>query len=640
MGRRSRHGGRSTSTKIGLAVLMVTQAVVVTLVAAAAVRPDDWLLLTALGAAISGLGAGAVVFVRARRLARSQDDLRSEIEMLADQPLAEMLIDVVTNRDIAQFRTRIPVVSDPGLAQLADQVEEVCSTGLRIAAEHEELRQGYIEVFVNMFRRTQSLLQRQLQIIERLERGDQSPADMHLFFQLDHLVTRMRRNNENVLVLTGTELVRATKNPVTISDVFRAAMSEVEKYQKIRVLSLPSVRVSNTAAGDLIRIIAELLDNATTFSPPDKEVTISAELGRYNGLSIGVFDNGIGMSDEDVRKLNERLKKPGSADTTRSRRVGLFVVGMLAGRHGFEVELFGGDDVKGVSALVSIPSSVLLDEDEVRAMLPRDSRRTTAEAHARDSGSSAVTVNTSVRRTTTTQGTDYSGTSPSRMSPWYTRSQVWRTKSDMALRGSPPVRDVDTSRVDSTHANVPEELPMRKRTPELATEQQARAHEGHVSEPPTGSVGEVGREELSSPTSHEPEMPTGDDRGTRVASRWFKARGRADGSTSPPQEVPPAQEQAWHVSQPVAQTNSYTYTEDGLPLRRHGAHLQPGIAAGITSPNAVKEIKAVERDPASMQRRLSGYQSAVQKALEQEDRMRGRPRTTGGWTVLERKATK
>ncbi len=617
---------------------MGTQAAVVTLVAAA--RPDNWLLLTALGAAISGLGAGAVVFVRARRLTRSLDDMRSEIDMLANQPLAEMLTDVVAGRDIAQFRKRIPTISDPGLAQLADRVEEACSTVLRMTAEHEELRQGYIELFVNMFRRTQSLLQRQLQIIERLERGDQSPADMHLLFQLDHLVTRMRRNNENVLVLTGTELVRATKNPVTISDVFRAAMSEVEKYQKIRVLSIPSVRVSNTAAGDLIRIVAELLDNATTFSPPDKEVTISAELGRHNGLSIGVFDNGIGMSDEDVRKLNERLKKLGSADTARSRRVGLFVVGMLAGRHGFEVELFGGDDVKGVSALILVPSSVLLDEDEVRATLPGDSRRTAAQAHSRDSGSSAVAVNTSVR-TPTVHATDYSGSSPSRMSPWYTRSQVWRTKSDLALRGSSAVRDVDTSRVDSTHANVPEELPMRiKRTPELAAEQQAGTNEDQVDEPPTGGVGDVEPEELSSPTSHEPAMSTGDDRGTRTASRWFKARGRADESTSPPQEVPPAQEQARHASQPVAQKNAYTYTEDGLPLRRHGAHLQPGIAAGITPPNAVKEIEVVERDPANMQRRLSGYQSAVQKALEQEDRMRNRPRTTGGWTVLERKATK
>ncbi|MFJ8962801.1 ATP-binding protein [Lentzea sp. NPDC102401] len=612
----------------------------------AVVQTDGGMRLTALLAAISALGAGAVLFIWSRRVSRSQDAVRGEIDVLAMQPLTEMLADVVKSRNIAEFRKRLPAVSDAGLAQLTDRVEEACATALRMAVEHEDLRVGYTEVFVNMFRRTQTLLQRQLQVIERLEQGNRSPADMHLFFQLDHLVTRMRRNNENVLVLAGTELVRATKNPVTIADVFRAAMSEVDKYQKIRVLGTPSIRVSNTAAGDLIRIIAELLDNATSFSAPTKEVTINAELGRHNGLSIGVFDNGIGMSDEDIRKTNEQLKKLGSEEIARSRRVGLFVVGRLAGRNGFKVELFGGDDVEGVSALISVPSSVLLEEDAMRAMLPGDSRRTTTGAKQASSTGPSVAVTTSVRRTSTPHVTGNPASGRRRMSSWYGRSQAWRAERDNVRKG-PSGADAGAQQVDRTHEGVAEELPMRvpgKRAVELAAEtavrQQALAAESQAAEPPAEPTDVPERAAPApAPRTREPE-PLPEDRGTRVASRWFKARGNADEPALPARTGQPEQEQASRTAEPATDPAPCDYTEDGLPLRRQGAHLQATIATGDPAPEMPKEIRAVERDPAHMRRRLSSYQLGVQKAKEQEDRMRGRQQQAGGWTVLERKATK
>ncbi|WP_165956529.1 sensor histidine kinase [Kribbella antibiotica] len=539
------------SKQFVFATLTLTQIVLVAV--PAVIRTPDWLWLAALPAAVC---VGAVMFEYGRRLSRAQQTLYGEVGAL----------------------------------------EEACATALQSSADHEDLRLGYTEVFVNMFRRTQTLLQRQLQVIERLEQGNRTPEDMHLFFQLDHLVTRMRRNNENVLVLAGTELVRATKNPVTIADVFRAAMSEVDKYQKIRVLGTPSVRVSNTAAGDLIRIIAELLDNATAFSAPDKEVTINAELGRHQGLSIGVFDNGIGMSDEDIRRVNDQLKKLGSLEIARSRRVGLFVVGRLAGRNGFKVELFGGDDVVGVSALVSVPSSVLLEEDAVRATLPGDRRVLTGARQA----SSAVAVRTTLRRTGTTHAGQNEQSSPRQMSSWYSRSPSWRTERD----------PVGTDRIDQTHADVPEVLPMRvpgQRVAELAAEPE---------EP----------EEPEEPM--EPMEPTPvDGQDTRVPSRWFKA----GGDLAVPAEPPPPE---------AEEPNSYTYTDDGLPMRQSGAHLQAAIATDDQAPDEPEQVTAVERDPSQLRRRLSSYQLGVRKAKEQEDLMRGRQQHTGGWTVLERKETK
>jgi signal transduction histidine kinase len=616
MSTRPRLGDRSAPAAIGFAVLTVVQVAVVILMTTAAFWTENWLRLLALLATAGGIGAGAMLFAYGRRLSRAHDVVRREIDSLAAQPLTELLAEAIQSRDIAGFGKHLPVLSDGGLAQLTDRIEDACATALRLAAEHEDLRLGYSEVFVNMFRRTQTLLQRQLQVIERLEQGNRSPEDMHLLFQLDHLVTRMRRNNENVLVLAGTELVRATKNPVTIADVFRAAMSEVDKYQRIRVLATPSIRVSNTAAGDLIRIIAELLDNATAFSPPDKEVTINAELGRHQGLSIGVFDNGIGMSDEDIRRVNEQLTKLGSVEIARSRRVGLFVVGRLAGRNGFKVELFGGDDVDGVSALVSVPSSVLLEEDTARATLRGDVRVAAGRRELKEVAA-AVAVTTSVRapaRRSALQGEETSF----KVSSWYSRSKERRTERDSAVK-------------NKAHSDVPEELPMR--VPGVFGRSLAV---NRPVEHPEPSADGSRRPEQTPARAHDEPAPHTDGREARVASRWFKAKDRSIGAG----QAPPTGVTKEPAPTPKHDSHTYSYTEDGLPLRRQGEHLAPDIAAQAEPVRRRPDGKAVERDPVHMRRRLSSYQLGVQKALEQEDRMRGRQQHTGGWTVLERKVEK
>ncbi|PSL53355.1 signal transduction histidine kinase [Saccharothrix carnea] len=567
------------NTRLGvvLAAIGLTQLVVVVL--ATLFRADGWVRPAVAALAVGAVALLAVVVVTVRRLHHAQTLMRNEIDALAAVALADVLADALGRKDVGEVRKSLPAVSDAGLALLVGQVEELCAAALRADLENEDIRAGYTEVFVNMFRRSQALLQRQLEVVERLESGDRSPADMRLLFQLDHLVTRMRRNNENVLVLAGTELVRATRNPVPMEAVFRAAMSEVDKYQRIKVLGIPSVRISNTAAGDLIRIVAELLDNATAFSPPDKEVTVNAELGRHEGLSIGVFDNGIGMSDEDVRKANERLTNLGSAQIARSRRTGLFVVGRLAGRHGFKVELFGGDDVEGVSALISVPSSVLLEEEAVRAGV-----------------SGPVTVMTTVRTPETRSAQDDEG--GRRVSSWYGKSKAWRAERDKAARNA---RRPAAERKGAEHDDVPVDLPVRIPGNRGATPVLAAV--------PAGG-------------------PAGGGADLRAPSRWFKAKdGAADpqrGADTAPQPPPP----------PEPPRQETVYTEDGLPLRQKGAHLPPGSADG---PDRAKPI---ERDPAHLRRRLSSYQVGVRKAKEQEDRMRGRPQHTGGWTVLERETGK
>ncbi|MFD0205907.1 MULTISPECIES: sensor histidine kinase [Saccharothrix] len=572
------------NTRLGVVLAAIGLAQLVVAALATLFRADGWARPAVAALAVGALALLAAVVVIVRRLHHAQTLVREEIDALAAVPLTDVLAGALGRKDAGEPAKRLPAVSDPGLALLVGRVEELCAAALRADLENEDVRAGYTEVFVNMFRRSQMLLQRQLEVIERLESGDRSSADMHLLFQLDHLVTRMRRNNENVLVLAGTELVRATKNPVPMEAVFRAAMSEVDKYQRIRVLGIPSVRISNTAAGDLIRIIAELLDNATAFSPPDKEVTVNAELGRHEGLSIGVFDNGIGMSDEDVRKANERLTNLGSAQIARSRRTGLFVVGRLAGRHGFKVELFGGDDVEGVSALISVPSSVLLEEEAVRAGV-----------------AGPVTVMTTVRTPETRSAPD-DDEGGRRVSSWYGKSKAWRAERDKAVRNA---RRGAVERKGAEHDDVPVDLPVRIPGNRGATPVLAAVPAGVTTSGPAGGVPDP-----------------------RAPSRWFKARdGAAEperGADAAPQPSPP----------PEPPRQETVYTEDGLPLRQKGAHLPPGSANGSDRP------KPIERDPAHLRRRLSSYQGGVRKAKEQEARMRGRPQHTGGWTVLERETGK
>lgn len=638
----------------GFAILGVLQIAAAVAIVGIMFSPVTWAPVTALAFVAGATSVGVVLFVVARQRERSLESLREEVSGLASQRLPDVLRSVVDRRSSGPSDLRLPVLTDPLLATLAGEFEEVCERVSRLASQHDEIHAGYAEVFLNMFRRTQTLLLRQLQIIERLEESNESPADLNRLFQLDHLVTRLRRNNENILLLSGTELVRKTKDPVPVADLLRASISEIDHYQRVTVLATPSVRVENTAAGDLIRIIAELLDNATAFSPPDKRVTVKAELGRHQGLSIGVFDNGIGMSDAEIGKANEQLRRLGSAEIARSRRVGLLVVGRLAGRHGVRVELFGGDNVAGVSALVSIPSSVLLEEDSVRAALPGDPTRGLTDAQRRSDrpgvprttmrSASVVPVTTTVRKSdagsarkpksatarTPEAAPDRKATSSvskptvgdeqgseiertRRLSAWHSRSKASAARSQPTEASEGRLRQSDRSAVVArAHADVPGELPTRVPNRARGSSGQAGVTAARRSASPWF------RAKSTAPTHGTAEREAGEQGAPNAAESW---------GTSV--------DQAWRVVADVTHSAGYTYTEDGLPLRKQGEHLLPGGVERSPEASPESERKTIERDPRNTRRRLSSYQLGVQKAKEQESRMR-RSSHSSGWTILER----
>ncbi|NIJ12753.1 signal transduction histidine kinase [Saccharomonospora amisosensis] len=305
--------------------------------------------------------AAFVVFVITRQLLRSLKVLRNSALAVAEHELPEAVRSIQEGGSRETEIRPVPVTTQDEIGEVARAFDAVHSEALHLAAEQAGMRAGYASVFVNLSRRSQSLVQRQLALIERLESDEEDPDQLATLFQLDHLATRMRRNNENLMVLSGAEPGRRSGQPVSGTDVLRAAVSEIEQYKRVVVGTPPPVLVVGHAAGDLIRLVAELLDNATAFSAPETQVTVATRAMDDGTLSIDIMDRGIGMNEAEVAEANARLSESGSLDLTTSRRMGLFVVGRLAGRHGFDVMLHGGKDIVGVRATVTVPADLVLD---------------------------------------------------------------------------------------------------------------------------------------------------------------------------------------------------------------------------------------------------------------------------------------
>jgi HAMP domain-containing protein len=243
------------------------------------------------------------------------------------------------------------------IGQVARAFDAVHSTAVRVAAEQAALRRSVADMFLSLGRRLQALVHRQLELLDELERTEADPQQLRSLFRLDHLATRMRRNAENLLVLSGAEPVRRWSDPVPLPRVIRAASAEIEDYNRVGVMPMADVRVVGHAVSDVVHLLAELIENAAAFSPPGTRVQVSGEPAAH-GYLLEIEDQGIGMSDEELAEANGQLAKPASIDLASAQRLGFYVVGRLAARHGIKVRLrrswFGG-----VAALVLIPSALL-----------------------------------------------------------------------------------------------------------------------------------------------------------------------------------------------------------------------------------------------------------------------------------------
>ncbi|MGS2614191.1 nitrate- and nitrite sensing domain-containing protein [Micromonospora sp. LZ34] len=307
-------------------------------------------------------------YLVARSMARSLRDLRQGALSVAQyglpQAVARLRDPQVTGQlsptQLAnQIAEPLPVRSKDEFGQVTEAFNAVHLEAVRTAAEQAALRASVATMFVNLARRSQILVDRLIGHLDRLERGEEDPDRLAELFQLDHLATRMRRNDENLLVLAGADSTRVQREPAALIDVLRAAQSEVEHYTRIEFGVIDrDIEVAAHAVNDLVHLVAELFDNATAFSPPDSQVMIEARrVG--DRASLYVEDRGIGISPDQLYELNERLATPPQVDVAVSRMMGLVVVARLASRHGVKVELRPGAD-RGTVADVTLPPSVLV----------------------------------------------------------------------------------------------------------------------------------------------------------------------------------------------------------------------------------------------------------------------------------------
>jgi signal transduction histidine kinase len=255
----------------------------------------------------------------------------------------------------------IQVGSADEIAEVAQAFDQVHGQALRLAASEAAIRSKLHAMFVNLSHRSESLTERQLRLIDDLEQAEPDPDRLAKLFKLDHLASRMRRYSQNLLVLAGHELSGQWDRPMALINAIRAAVSEIEEYERVSLTVQPGIAVRAPAVGDLVHLLAELTENATSLSAANTPVVISGRRLATGGVLIDITDRGFGMSPEEMAHANWRLENL-PPEITAYRSMGLFVVGRLAARHGIRVRLQPAE-TGGLTALVWLPDSVILQQE-------------------------------------------------------------------------------------------------------------------------------------------------------------------------------------------------------------------------------------------------------------------------------------
>jgi signal transduction histidine kinase len=323
----------------------------------------------------------AIALVIARQIVRPLRHLTAAAGQVRDR-LPQMVEQMrvpgqVPSVDLAE----IPVESRDEIGRLASAFNDVNATTAQVAREQAALRGAIAEMFVNVARRDQVLLNRQLAFLDELERSEEDPTTLSNLFRLDHLATRMRRNAESLLVLAGIDSGRRVRQPMPVSDVIRTASSEIELYDRVRLdLHLDPLMLGHNALG-AAHLLAELLENATMFSEPHTPVEVSTSRDE-RGVVVTVRDHGLGMTPEEIAEANRKVASRSASDAVGAQRLGLFVVGRLADRLGAQVGFATGPDGSGTVVSVVFPAALFVPDEATPLPAPTDPLEASTQAAA------------------------------------------------------------------------------------------------------------------------------------------------------------------------------------------------------------------------------------------------------------------
>jgi HAMP domain-containing protein len=576
------------------------------------------------------------LFVIARSMARPLQRLRAGALEIAEHRLPQAVERLRTTEsgDLDVRVEPLGIRSRDEIGQVAQAVDEIQEVAVRLATEQAALRRSIGDMFTNLARRSQTLIDRQLELIDDLERNEADPETLEHLFRLDHLATRMRRNAEDLIVLSGADPGRHWAQRMTLVDVVRAAAAEVEEYQRVEFLPLADLEVAGHASVDVIHLLAEVIENATVFSPPNTKVQIAGQSVPH-GYVIEIEDRGLGMSDEELIQANERLANPPEIDFALSRVLGLYVVGRLAQRHGIKVQLrhswYGG-----VTALALLPHTLLVWPKEPtalpepagvagRAELPSPVR--SVEPAAPRAGDH-LPIFEAAR-------SDWFVTEPAEPPPMQHRQRQHAAGgggdggSPTAPGPVPPSRTEEPRPYHPAHARAEDQpLPYRRaagaRLPKEPSPQPTEPTRADAEEPPAyRPVHSLPEEPL--PPRWPPAPGLGEPLPTRrppMARAEEPSPHRPEPPLRHPEPTAPAAEPAYAPepppapAQPAGAATGPRLTQAGLPRRVPRANLAPGMVASQETAPSQPESESVQasgRTPEEVRSMLSSYRTGLER---------------------------
>ena len=330
---------------------------------------------------VAGLIARAIVNPL-RRLTDAAEDVRDQLPRLVEQV-------AVPGQGPGIDLAPITVESTDEVGQLATAFNDVNQTTIKVAREQAALRGSIAEMFVNVARRDQVLLNRQLAFLDDLERSEEDAGTLSNLFRLDHLATRMRRNAESLLVLAGIDSGRRVRQPMPASDVIRTASSEIELYDRVRLNLVVDPLMLGHNALNAAHLLAELLENATMFSEPHTPVEVTTGRDEHF-VYVTVRDHGLGMTPDEIAEANRKVATHAASDVVGAQRLGLFVVGRLSDRLGAKVRFSAGGEDQGTEVVVSFPGALFVPDSNVPLPLPTDPLETSTQAAAQQLAGTGV----------------------------------------------------------------------------------------------------------------------------------------------------------------------------------------------------------------------------------------------------------